>query len=444
MRMIDSILKKRDGMELTESEITTLIRSFTDGDIPDYQMAAWLMAVFFRGMTDEETASLTMAMAKSGDTVDLSSVPGVKVDKHSTGGVADTTTLVLAPLVAAAGVPVAKMSGRGLGFTGGTIDKLESIPGFRTALTREEFLAILRRTGVAVTGQSAAIAPADGKIYALRDVTGTVESIPLIASSIMSKKIAAGADKIVLDVKTGSGAFMKTSDDAVKLASAMVRIGDLVGRETLAVISSMNEPLGRAVGNSLEVEEAIDILAGIGGATELRQVCLTLGSHMLVAAGSAPDLAAAHQKLSSLLEGKQALAKFAEMITAQGGDPAIIENRSLLPRAGVHHTVRSDKAGYVQAIDTARIGYGAMLLGAGREYKDQKIDLAAGLVMQCRIGDRLEAGQPMATLQTNREERLDEAAAVITQSVSIGTSPVSRPPLILGTVDRKGVHLAGK
>ncbi len=441
MRTVDIILKKRSGQALTDSEITDLILSFTAGETPDYQMAAWLMAVYFQGMSDAETAALTMAMAHSGEMVDLSSVPGVKVDKHSTGGVADTTTLVLAPLVAAAGVPVAKMSGRGLGFTGGTIDKLESIPGFRTALTREEFLAILRRTGVAVTGQSAAIAPADGKMYALRDVTGTVESIPLIASSIMSKKIAAGADKIVLDVKTGSGAFMKRVDDAVKLAAAMVRIGGLVGRRTLAVISSMNEPLGRAVGNSLEVEEAVDILAGTGGAPELRQVCLTLGSHMLIAAGKTQDFAAGYQELERLLTGKKALAKFAAMIAAQGGDPAVIENRALLPQAAVRRDVTGNAAGYVRAIDTASIGYSAMLLGAGREYKGQDIDLAAGLVMGCRIGDRLEPGQPLATLQTNNPARLDEAAAIIRRSIAVGPAQVARPPLILGTVDDQGVHL---
>jgi len=442
MRMVDIIIKKRAGLALTDSEITALVQLFTTGETPDYQMAAWLMAVFFQGMTDAETAALTMAMAHSGEMVDLSSVAGVKVDKHSTGGVADTTTLVLAPLVASAGVPVAKMSGRGLGFTGGTIDKLESIPGFRTALTREEFLAILRQTGVAVTGQSADIAPADGKMYALRDVTGTIESIPLIASSIMSKKIAAGADKIVLDVKTGSGAFMKNLDDAVKLAAAMVRIGDLVGRETLAVISSMNEPLGRAVGNSLEVEEAIDILAGTGGAPELRQVCLTLGSHMLVAAGAAHDFTAGYEKLSTLLEGKKALDKFAAMVVAQGGDPAIIENRMLLPKASIHKTIISDQAGYVQSIDGARVGYCAMLLGAGREYKGQQIDLAAGLTMQCRIGDTIEVNQALATLQTNNPARLDEASAILRQAISVGPSPVTRPPLILGTVDRAGVHLA--
>ncbi|MDR3593029.1 MAG: pyrimidine-nucleoside phosphorylase [Negativicutes bacterium] len=441
MRIVDIILKKRAGLALTDSEITTLVRSFTSGETPDYQMAAWLMAVYFQGMTDAETAALTMAMAHSGEMVDLSSVPGVKVDKHSTGGVADTTTLVLAPLVAAAGVPVAKMSGRGLGFTGGTIDKLESIPGFRTALTRDEFLAILRRTGVAVTGQSADIAPADGKMYALRDVTGTVESIPLIASSIMSKKIAAGADKIVLDVKTGSGAFMKTVDDAVKLAEAMVRIGDLVGRRTLAVISGMSQPLGRAVGNSLEVEEAVDILAGTGGAEELRQVCLTLGSHMLVAAGASPTFAAGFAKLESLLAGKQALTKFADLITAQGGDPAFINNRTLLPQAAVRRDADSDKDGYVQEIDAARVGYAAMLLGAGREYKDQQIDLAAGLLMRCRIGDRIASGQSLATLQTNNPGRLDEAAAVIRGAIILGPSPAAFPPLILGTVDSGGVHL---
>lgn len=438
MRMVDIILKKRAGLELAEGEITSLIGMFTNQEIPDYQMAAWLMAVCFQGMNDRETAALTMAMAKSGGTVDLSSVPGIKVDKHSTGGVADTTTLVLAPLVAAAGVPVAKMSGRGLGFTGGTIDKLDSIPGFHSTLSRDEFIANLRKYKVAVTGQTPDIAPADGKMYALRDVTGTIESIPLIASSIMSKKIAAGADKIVLDVKTGSGAFMKTIDDAVKLAVTMVRIGELVGRETMAVITNMSEPLGRAVGNSLEVEEAIDILAGRGGAPELKSVCLTLGGYMLVAAGAAQDFRAGYDQLNRLLENRQALEKFAELIAAQGGNPAIINERQLLPQASLRHEVKSRQNGYVQAIDAAGIGYSAMLLGAGREYKGQEIDLGAGLIMQCRIGDFVEQGQPLATLFTNNPAKIEEAADNVRQAIINVAEPVKKPSLVFGIVDRTG------
>lgn len=442
MRIVDLILDKRDGRELAAAEIEELIGSYTAGGIPDYQMAAFLMAVFFRGMTAAETAALTLAMAKSGATVDLGAVPGVKVDKHSTGGVADTTTLVLAPLVAAAGVPVAKMSGRGLGFSGGTIDKLEAIPGFRTALSGEEFLANLGRIGVAITGQTPDIAPADGKLYALRDVTGTIESIPLIASSVMSKKIAAGADKILLDVKTGSGAFMKTPEQAFKLAETMVGIGSLVGRETMAVISTMHEPLGLAVGNSLEVAEAIDILAGTGGAPELREVCLTLGAHMLVMAGRAIDFAAGYRELAALLDSKAALAKFAALVAAQGGNPDIIANRALLPLAAIRHTVPCPAGGIVQSIDAARIGYAAMLLGAGREYKGQQIDLGAGLVMHCRIGDKLAKCQPLVTLYTADPAKVPSAAAAVAAAVALGPEKAARPKLILGTVTAAGINLA--
>jgi len=404
-------------------------------------MSAWLMAVFFRGMTDRETAALTMAMAQSGEMVDLSSVPGTKVDKHSTGGVADTTTLVLAPLVAAVGVPVAKMSGRGLGFTGGTIDKLESIPGFRVALTHDEFLRNLRHLQLAITGQTGDIAPADGKIYALRDVTGTIESIPLIASSIMSKKIAAGADKIVLDVKTGSGAFMKKTEDAVRLAETMVRIGELVGRETMAVITSMSQPLGWAVGNSREVEEALDILEGTGGSPELKEVCLILGTHMLVLAGTAPDTESARRLLVEALESKRALNKFTEMIVAQGGNPEVITNRSLFPQAEVQYPVHPEQGGYVQAIDTARIGYSAMLLGAGREYKGQTIDLGAGLDIRCRIGDFVSPKKPIAILFANDTAKLDLAVNQIRKAIVIGDKPVNREPLVLGTVSKKGIEM---
>jgi len=441
MRIVDLIEKKRDGQELQESDITALVRAFTADTVPDYQMAAWLMAVFFRGLTDRETAALTLAMASSGETLDLSSVPGIKVDKHSTGGVADTTTLVLAPLVAAAGVPVAKMSGRGLGFTGGTIDKLESIPGFRTTLSRQEFLGNLREIKVAVIGQTPTIAPADGKIYSLRDVTATVESIPLIASSIMSKKIAAGADKIVLDVKIGSGAFMKNIDDAVKLALTMVRIGELVGRRTTAVITSMHEPLGRAVGNSLEVEEAIAILAGHGGAAELIDVCLFLGAHMLLAGGVATNIPSGQDQLKQILDSKQGLVKFRELIAAQDGNTAVLENPGLMPKASVIQPVESKQTGYIQSIDTARIGYSAMLLGAGREYKGQEIDLAAGLVMNCRIGDYIENNLPLVSLHTNNTANLTLAADNVRQAIKIGKDPVKRQPLILGTVDDNGVHL---
>jgi len=437
MRILDIISKKRDGFVLSELEIDFLIHAYTHDEIPDYQMAAWLMAVFLRGMTMEETAALTMAMALSGNMVDLSAVPGIKVDKHSTGGVADTTTLILAPMVAAAGVPVAKMSGRGLGFTGGTIDKLESIVGFKTTFPRNEFISLLIKHNIAVIGQSADIAPADGKMYALRDVTATIESIPLIASSIMSKKIAAGADKILLDVKVGNGAFMKNMEDAVKLAETMVHIGQLVGRETRAVLSSMDEPLGQAVGNSLEVEEAIDVLDG-RGEPALRHVCLILGSNMLNMAGIVPNVNAGYKKLSNLLDNKMALHKFKEFVIAQGGNGDIINNRKLLPVAKNKITVVSNEQGFVQTIDAGQIGYAGMRLGAGREYKTQTIDLAVGLMLHCRVGDFIEKNQPLATLYVNNETHLDQVKTIITNAVKIGISNVPTTKLILGIVDKNG------
>jgi len=437
MRILDIITKKRDGLVLSELEIDFLIHAYTHDEIPDYQMAAWLMAIFLRGMTMQETAALTMAMALSGNMLDLSAVSGVKVDKHSTGGVADTTTLILAPMVAAAGVPVAKMSGRGLGFTGGTIDKLESIAGFKTTLPQNEFIRLLKKYNIAVIGQSADIAPADGKMYALRDVTATIESIPLIASSIMSKKIAAGADKILLDVKVGNGAFMKKMEDAVKLAETMVHIGQLVGRETRAVLSSMDEPLGQAVGNSLEVEEAIDVLDG-RGEPALRHVCLILGSHMLNMAGIVPDVTAGYEKLSKLIDNKMALHKFTEFVVAQGGNGDIVTNRKLLPEAKIKITVVSGEQGFVQKIDAGQIGYAAMRLGAGREYKTQTIDLAVGLMLRCRIGDFIEKNQELATLYVNDETHLEQVRTLIRDAVKIGSSNVSKTKLILGIVDKNG------
>lgn len=441
MRVTDMITKKRDGLELADSEIIHLIKAYTADAVPDYQMAAWLMAVYFQGMTDRETATLTMAMATSGETVDLSQVTGIKVDKHSTGGVADTTTLILAPLVAAAGVPVAKMSGRGLGFTGGTIDKLEAIPGFRTTLALAEFIANLQKYNIAITGQSAAIAPADGKLYSLRDVTATVESIPLIASSIMSKKIAAGADKIILDVKVGSGAFMKNKTAAITLAETMVRIGQLVGRETIALLTSMEQPLGTAVGNSLEVREAIEVLSG-QGEPALREVCLALGSHMLVMGGKAPTPAAARQQLTALLDSKQALAKLGELITAQGGDAAVLHDAHKLPQARYQLAVTSNHQGFVNKIDAAQIGYAAMLLGAGREHKGQSIDLAAGVALTCRLGQPVRPDQPLATLYSNTESKLQQAAAIVKKAVSVDTQPAESGPVIMGIVTSQGLQPA--
>ena len=437
VRAADIIIKKRDGTELSNNEIEWLIKTYTNNELPDYQMAAWLMAVFFQGMTDKETAALTMAMATSGDMVDLSQIPGIKVDKHSTGGVGDTTTLVLAPLVAAAGVPVAKMSGRGLGFTGGTIDKLEAIPGFKTTLERHEFITNLLACNIAVTGQSATIAPADGKLYSLRDVTATVESIPLIASSIMSKKIASGADKIVLDVKVGNGAFMKNKTDAIRLAETMVGIGQLVGRETVAVLTSMEQPLGMAVGNSLEIKEAIKILSG-QGEPALKEVCLILGAHMLVLGGKAPTAEAGRRQLTALIDNGQALAKFGEFIAAQGGDSTIVHDDTKLPQARFIQEVRSLEQGYVTAISAAQIGYAAMRLGAGREYKGQAIDLSAGVVMQCRIGQDIRCDQPLAIIYTNDKSRLEEALVTIQQAVTIDTQPAVPLPLFLGLVDKTG------
>jgi len=437
VRIIDIIAKKRDGKQLDEKEIIAVVKGYTDGELPDYQMAAFLMAVYFRGMTNEETSNLTLAMANSGQIIDLSDIPGVKVDKHSTGGVADTTTLVLGPLVASVGIPVAKMSGRGLGFTGGTIDKLESIPGFRTTLSKDEFITNLKRHSIALTSQNKDIAPADGKIYALRDSTATVESIPLISSSIMSKKIAAGADKILLDVKVGSGAFMKDLPSAVKLASTMVEIGKSVGRETCAIITNMDEPLGYAVGNSLEIKEAIETLKG-NGPEGLQHLCLLLGSHMMKLAGCQTDLDFAYSMLMKNLKNGQALAKFKEFIKAQSGNAEVVDNQKLLPFAEFQIELESSVEGYVQAIDAAKVGYAAMLLGAGREHKEQAIDLAAGIMMKCRVGSFVKLKQPLAELHTNSEARLEAAKMYIIQAIKIDSKRAAPSQLILGIVDKNG------
>lgn len=437
MRAVDIILKKRDGFILTDEEIHWLIQSYLNDEVPDYQMAAWLMAVFFRSMNAEETASLTMAMAHSGRMIDLSAVPGIKVDKHSTGGVADTTTLILAPLVAAAGVPVAKMSGRGLGFTGGTVDKLEAIPGFQATLSEDRFKENLSRYGIAVTGQSPQIAPADGRLYSLRDVTGTIESIPLIASSIMSKKIAAGADKILLDVKVGSGAFMKNLDQAVALATCMVQIGHQVNRETVAVISNMDEPLGQAVGNSLEIKEAIDVLSG-RGPVALRQICLSLGAHMLLLANKASSHEAGVKVLEKAIENGEALQKFSDFIAAQGGNNMVIQETSLLPQGSLVQILVSPEKGYIHHLDASFIGYCAMLLGAGREKKGDSIDLSAGLVLHHRVGDKVEEGEPLITLHANKHDRITLVLEKLKQAIVIKKTPAPQSPLILGLVDQNG------
>lgn len=402
MRMVDIIEKKRDGQELTTAEINFFIEGYTKGEIPDYQASALAMAIYFQDMNDRERADLTRAMVESGDTIDLSAIDGVKVDKHSTGGVGDTTTLVLAPLVASLGVPVAKMSGRGLGHTGGTIDKLESIAGFHVELTREQFIDLVNRDKVAVIGQSGNLTPADKKLYALRDVTGTVNSIPLIASSIMSKKIAAGADAIVLDVKTGDGAFMKTQEDAEELAHAMVRIGNHVGRKTIAIISDMSQPLGFAIGNALEVKEAIETLQG-KGPKDLTELVLTLGSQMVILAGKAKTSKEAKEMLLDAIHSGKALAKFKEFLANQGGDASIVDDLTKLPQAKYKIELLAKQSGYISRMVADEIGVASMILGAGRATKEDVIDLAVGLVLHKKVGDKVEEGESILTIYSNRE-----------------------------------------
>ena len=403
MRMVDLIIKKQEGKALTKEEIRFIIAGYTDGSIPDYQMSAWAMAVFFQDMTDEERMELTMAMAESGDQIDLSAIEGIKVDKHSTGGVGDTTTLVLAPLVASCGVPVAKMSGRGLGHTGGTLDKLESIPGFHIEIDEKEFAAIVNENKVAVIGQSGNLCPADKKLYALRDVTGTVNSLPLIASSIMCKKIAAGADAIVLDVKTGAGAFMKTEEDAKALAHAMVKIGNLAGRKTMAIISDMSQPLGVAVGNALEVEVAIETLKG-NGPKDLEALCIELGSQMVYLGGKSADLAEARELVTENLRNGKALEKFKVFVASQGGNPAVVDDYSLMPQASRQQDVLAEASGYVTEIVADDIGVAAMLLGAGRATKESMIDLAAGLKILKKVGDPVQKGEEAYSIGSERKE----------------------------------------
>ena len=433
MRAVDIIAKKRDGQVLTTEEIDFFVQGFSRGQIPDYQAAAWLMAIVIRGMTKRETIDLTMAMARSGDILDLRDVAPLVVDKHSSGGVGDKTTLVVAPLVASLGLPVGKMSGRGLGFTGGTLDKLESIPGYRAELTTEQFKALLKEHGIVVCGQTANLAPADGKIYALRDVTATVESLPLIASSIMSKKIAAGADAIVLDVKVGRGAFMKTEEDALALARIMVEIGEGVGRKVSAVISDMNQPLGRAVGNALEVKEAIETLRGEGPADFLEHCLVVAGQMVLLAERAASEEEARRMLLSALEEGR-AWEKFKEWIAAQGGDVAVVEDPSLLPQARLVEEVRAPRSGYLARIDALEVGLTAMLLGAGRERKGEPIDHAVGIVLHRKVGDYVNQGQPLLTIHANDEARLAEARERLLAACEWSEEPIEPPPLIRGIV----------
>lgn len=429
MRMYDIIIKKRNGEALSDEEIAYFIKGYTDGTIPDYQASALLMAIYFQGMTERETATLTMEMAHSGDMLDLSAIKGKKADKHSTGGVGDKTSLVLTPLAASIGIPVAKMSGRGLGHTGGTIDKLESFPGFTTGISEEQFINNVNTIGIAIAGQTKNMAPADKKLYALRDVTGTVDSIPLIASSIMSKKLAAGADVIVLDVKTGSGAFMKTEEDSIKLAEEMVKIGNNVGRKTLAVISDMDEPLGYAVGNAIEVKEAIDTLNGHGPA-DLLELCLTIGSLMAIGTGKAGSTEEARRLLIEKLDDGSALKKFAEFVEAQGGDSAPVFNTELLPQASIVREVTSSVDGYVSHIESDRVGISAMKLGGGRETKESEIDLSVGILINKKVGDSVKKGEKIATLYANDNAKLEAALSELEQSYSYSQTPVERPELI--------------
>lgn len=422
MRMVDLIAKKRDGGALTKEEIAFFIDGYTTGDIPDYQVSSMMMAIFFQDMTEDERANLTMAMVKSGDEIDLSAIEGIKVDKHSTGGVGDTTTLVLAPLVAALDVPVAKMSGRGLGHTGGTIDKLEAVSGFHTEITEAEFAKIVNRDKVAVIGQSGNLTPADKKLYALRDVTATVNSIPLIASSIMSKKIAAGADAIVLDVKTGSGAFMKTEEASVELAQAMVSIGNNVGRKTMAVISSMSEPLGYAIGNALEIKEAIETLRGEGPA-DLTRLCMELGAQMVVAGGKAETLEEAKEKLQAVIDNGQALEKFKVFLSNQGGDASVADDVSKLPQSDYLFEVKADTSGYIEEIAAEEIGVASAMLGAGRQTKDDAIDLAVGLMLKKKTGDHVAEGETIAVIHSNRED-VGDVERKILDNYTIGNNRV--------------------
>ncbi|MHC2995328.1 MAG: pyrimidine-nucleoside phosphorylase [Candidatus Atribacteria bacterium] len=438
MRFYDLIIKKRNGQKLNQEEVDFMIKEYIEDRIPDYQMSAMLMAIFFKGMSNNEIKYLTMAMVNSGKIIDLSSIPGIKVDKHSTGGVGDTTTLALAPMVAAAGVPVAKMSGRGLGHTGGTIDKLEAIEGFETELSLNKFIKILKEVGVSIISPTSNLAPADKKLYALRDVTGTVDSIPLIVSSIISKKIAAGADAIVLDVTTGSGAFMKEHKDALKLGKIMVDIGLELGKETVAIVSNMDEPLGFAIGNSLEVKEAIEVLKN-RGPEDLRNLCLVLGSYMLKSGGVVKTPEEGRNKLIKIIEEGKAFNKFKELVMAQGGNLRVIENPELLPLAKHCLKIKADKSGYIQKIDSRLIGESAMILGAGREKKESEIDLSVGIVLKKKVGSKIDISEDLAEVYYNNSEKLKEAKKKLLSSFTIGNKKPGKLPLILATISRQGI-----
>jgi pyrimidine-nucleoside phosphorylase len=431
--MYDLIMKKRNGGTLCDEEIKFMIDGYTKGVIPDYQMSAMTMAIYFQGMDEAETLSLTMAMAHSGDMLDLSKIKGIKVDKHSTGGVGDKTSLALTPIVASLGVPVAKMSGRGLGHTGGTIDKLESFSGFSTSIPEDKFIENVNNIGIAIMGQTADLAPADKKLYALRDVTATVDNMSLIASSIMSKKLAAGADAIVLDVKTGSGAFMKTEEDSFALAREMVRIGNGAGRRTIAVVSDMNQPLGYSVGNSLEVKEAIETLKG-NGPEDFTLLCKTLGAYMLMAGGKAESFDDASRQIDNAIKSGKALEKLAEFVTAQGGDAEMVYDTNLLPKASIIEEIEAPVSGYVQHIVCDEIGMCSLVLGGGRETKESEIDLSVGLVIHKKVGDKVEKGDSLATIHANSREKLETAKKRFLEAYTFTNTPVDKMPLIKGVV----------
>ncbi|MCF6097745.1 pyrimidine-nucleoside phosphorylase [Thermovorax subterraneus] len=433
------IEKKRNGGKLSKDEIRFLIEGYVKGEIPDYQMAAFLMAVYFRGMDEEEVTELTLAMASSGETVDLSAIEGIKVDKHSSGGIADTTTLVLIPLAASVGVKVAKLSGRGLGHTGGTIDKLESIPGFKTELSKEEFIGIVNQVGAAIAGQSKDLVPADKMLYALRDVTATVDSIPLIASSIMSKKIAGGADKIILDVKFGRGAFMKKYGDAVELAKTMVKIGNLAGKPTVAYVTDMDQPLGMAIGNALEIIEAAEVLKGKGH-EDLLNLSLEFGAEMMALSGIENDRKRAKEKLNESIKSGKAIEKFKEIIKSQGGNPKVVEDYSLLPQARFREEVIAPHDGWIESIDALRLGLAAMKLGAGRQKKEDTIDHSVGIWLGGKVGDRVERGKPLAVVYANDEEKLRWALLEVEKAFSLSSEKVGKRKLIRARITAENVE----
>jgi pyrimidine-nucleoside phosphorylase len=434
MRAVDIIIKKRDRMELSKAEIDFFIEGFNQEEMPDYQAAAWAMAVLLNGMTDQETTDLTLAMARSGETLDLSEVVPIAVDKHSTGGVGDKTTMVIGPLVAACGLPVGKMSGRGLGFSGGTLDKLESIPGFRTNLSQAEFGDQLKTHGVVVTGQTGDLAPADGKLYALRDVTGTVPSIPLIASSVMSKKIAAGAHAILLDVKVGKGAFMENLEDAHHLARLMVSIGTLSGRKTVALISDMNQPLGFAVGNALEIIESIETLQG-KGPKDFQEHCLVVASHMLVLGKTAKNLEEARQMVENALTSGQGWEKFRVLVEAQDGDVRYVDHPERLPSAALVETVTAPQSGWLKAIHAREVGETAVALGAGRARKGDAVDHAVGIIIHRKVGDRVEAGDDLFTVHASDRERMEEAKTRLLAAHEWSDEKCDPLPLFYGLIE---------